>query len=106
MRKTILMSLLGVFLLAGSAAAAGAVAPEAVRAPAADEGVLPELCPAADAEAAPEAAAEVAVDAPQPLFVCEAGACSDDRQCQKWLGSPSAFCVREPGHGCGYCIDM
>ncbi|HWM92916.1 MAG TPA: hypothetical protein VN493_19290 [Thermoanaerobaculia bacterium] len=42
---------------------------------------------------------------PQPNYVCKGGMCSSTSQCQEWHG-PDWICNKQPGQGCGYCIEL
>jgi hypothetical protein len=39
---------------------------------------------------------------PEPIYVCFAGWCSNDAQCEEWVG-PGSTCNRSQGAGCGLC---
>lgn len=42
---------------------------------------------------------------PEPNFVCLAGMCSSNTQCQQWHGS-GWICSKKSGASCGYCIEL
>lgn len=61
--------------------------------------------PAADEEGAEADEPFLDLETPEPELKCLTGSCSADWQCERWVG-PGSWCQKEPGHGCGWCVQF